>query len=98
MGRASSGKVASRIADRDRDRRISARHGDLAETSNLLAVAIDRRFDGQADRVPVSVKVIGVEDLITEQITVSRTEGAPSREAVTRVRALTALARAGVGG
>jgi hypothetical protein len=69
-----------------------------AEASNLLAVAIDRRFNGQADRVPVSVKVIGVEDLITEQNTVSLTEGAPSREAVTRVRALTALARAGVGG
>jgi hypothetical protein len=69
-----------------------------AEASNLLAVVIDRRFDGQADRVPVSVKVIGVEDLITEQIIFSLTEGAPSREAATRARVLTALGRAGVGG
>jgi len=69
-----------------------------AEVSNLLAVAIDRRFDGQAARVPVSVKVIGVEDLITEQITFSLTEGTPSKEAVRRARVLTALGRAGVGG
>jgi hypothetical protein len=69
-----------------------------SEVSNLLAVTIDRRFEEQAEREPVSVKVIGIEDLITEQVTFSLTEGAPSRETATRVRVLTALGRAGVGG
>jgi len=69
-----------------------------SEVSNLLAVTIDRRFEEQAEREPVSVKVIGIEDLITQQVTFSLTEGAPSREAATRARVLTALGRAGVGG
>src|ERR1700683_5507365 len=34
-----------------------------SEVSNLLAVTIDRRFEEQAEREPVSVKVIGIEDL-----------------------------------
>ena len=69
-----------------------------SEVSNLIAVSIDRRFEEQAESEAVSVKVIGIEDLITEQVAFSLTDGAPSREAATRVRMLTALGRAGVGG
>ena len=70
----------------------------LAEVSSLLAVAIDRRFEEQAERETAFVQSIGIEDLIAEQVTLSLTEGAPSREAATRARVLAALGRAGVGG
>jgi hypothetical protein len=70
----------------------------VAEQANALAVAIDLRPSGQAENEPLSLKVVGVEDLIVRQVHEWLRDGAAPGEAATKLQALVALAREGVGG
>jgi hypothetical protein len=70
----------------------------LADLSNELTVAIDLGCTGLADGAMVSLKVIGIEDLIVEELTRGLMRQAPSREVSARVRELVGLGRAGVAG
>jgi hypothetical protein len=64
-----------------------------AELANLLTVATDSE---PVDRNRAPLKVIGIEDVITEQVASWRTHRVP--QAMTRIQVLVALARRGIGG
>jgi len=66
-----------------------------AELSNVLSVVTDL---DHLDRTQVTIKVLGIEDLIAEQIAGWLARRAPSGEAAALVDALVELARTGVGG
>jgi hypothetical protein len=66
-----------------------------AELANLLTIATDGERMG---RVRTSLKVIGIEDVIAEQVASWRTHRVPSAQATTRIQVLVALARCGIGG
>jgi hypothetical protein len=67
-----------------------------AEQANRLMVAIDLDLPRPTD--VVSLKVIGIEDLISQQVGCWLRDGSPSGEFVSKLQALLALGRAGVGG
>jgi hypothetical protein len=66
-----------------------------AALANLLTVAMSVE---RVERVGTSLKVIGIEDVIAEQVTSWRTRRVPSAQATTRIQTLIALARRGIGG
>ena len=66
-----------------------------AELANLLTIATDGERMG---RVRTSLKVIGIEDVIAEQVASWRTHRTPSTQTTTRIHMLIALARRGIGG
>jgi hypothetical protein len=66
-----------------------------AELANLLTIATDGDL---ADRRRASLKAIGIEDVIAEQVASWRTDRVPSAQAATRIQVLVALARRGIGG
>jgi hypothetical protein len=68
------------------------------EVRSTLAVTIDLELRGPAETEPVSLKVVGIEDLIVEEAVHSLTQGRASREAAQRAQALVGLGRAGVAG
>jgi hypothetical protein len=70
----------------------------LAEQCNVLTVLLDLDAAGPADSQLVSLKVVGIEDLITDEVACQRRYGAPWGEVATRARVLVALGRKGVGG
>ena len=49
----------------------------LAEQCNVLTVLLDLDAAGPADRQLVSLKVVGIEDLIIEEVACQRRHGAP---------------------
>jgi hypothetical protein len=61
--------------------------------SNILSLAVDLEATGPADKNLVSLKVVGIEDLIVEQVACWLKH--PTGEAATRIRVLTGLARRG---
>jgi hypothetical protein len=67
-----------------------------AEQANQLRIALDREPGGRAG--VATLKVIGIEDLVVEQIRSWLLDGGPSGEQVNVLQALVASARAGVGG
>ena len=69
----------------------------LAQPSNTLTVALDLGATGPADRELVSLKVVGIEDLIVSEVAGMQRQG-PSQEAAARARVLAVLGRNGVGG
>jgi hypothetical protein len=66
-----------------------------AEVANLLTVVTEGERVGW---VGTSLKVIGIEDVITEQVTSWRSHRMPSRQTITRIHVLIALAHRGIGG
>ena len=66
-----------------------------AELANLLTIATEGERVG---RVRTSLKVIGIEDVIAEQVASWRTHRMPSTQTTTRIHMLIALARRGIGG
>lgn len=66
-----------------------------AELANLLTIAINVE---RVERVRRSLKVIGIEDVIAEQVVSWRTHRVPAAQAITRIQALVALARRGICG
>jgi hypothetical protein len=70
----------------------------VAQPANSVVVAIDLESTGQAGSEPLSVKVVGIEDLIVWQVGGWLRDGAASGEAAGKLRALVGLAREGVGG
>ncbi len=69
-----------------------------AEQANALVVAIDLWATGQAGRESLSLKVVGIEDLIVRQVGGWLRDGAVSGEAAAKLQALVGLARDGVCG
>ena len=69
----------------------------LAQPSNTLTVALDLGATGAADRELVSLKVVGIEDLIVSEVAGMQRQG-PSEEVAARARVLAELGRNGVGG
>jgi hypothetical protein len=69
----------------------------LAQASNTLTVALDLGATGPADRELVSLKVVGIEDLIVSEVAGMQRQG-PSEEVAARARVLAELGRNGVGG
>jgi hypothetical protein len=67
-----------------------------AEQANQLTVALDLEWQGRSDAT--TLQVVGIEQLIVEQVRGWLLDGAPRGEPVMQVQALVALARAGVGG
>ena len=72
--------------------------GGLAEQCNVLIVLLDLDAAGPADSQLVSLKVVGIEDLIIEEVVCQRRHGAPWGEVAAKARVLVALGREGVGG
>jgi hypothetical protein len=70
----------------------------VAERANALAVAIDLRPTRRAQREPMSLKVIGVEDLIARLAGAWLRDSTVSGEAAAKLQTLVSLAREGVGG
>jgi hypothetical protein len=70
--------------------------GSPAEQANQVTVTLDLERSGPSG--VTTLKVVGIEDLIIEQVRCWLLDGAPVGENVTRLQALVALARAGVGG
>ena len=68
---------------------------DSAELSNVLTVINDLDLE---QRAQASLKVIGIEDLIAEQVVVCLMLRTPFSETASLTRVLVALAREGVGG
>jgi hypothetical protein len=66
-----------------------------AELANLLIIATGGE---RVDRKRAPLKVIGIEDVIAEQVAFWRTHRVPSAQATTRIQVLVALARRGIGG
>jgi hypothetical protein len=66
------------------------------EPANHLTVALD--IDPFGPLIGSTLRVVGIEDLIIAQARTWLSAGAPGGEDVTRLQALVALARAGVGG
>jgi hypothetical protein len=77
--------------------KITEDHAPLgpAELSNLLTIATDGE---PVDRVRTSLKVVGIEDVIAEQVASWRAHRVPCALATTRIQVLVALARRGIGG
>jgi hypothetical protein len=73
-----------------------ATSGTPAKQANQLTVALDVERSGPSSAT--TLKVVGIEDLIAEQVRCWLLDGGPSGEHVTMLQALVALARAGVGG
>jgi hypothetical protein len=69
----------------------------LAQPTNMLTVALDLGATGPADQELVSLKVVGIEDLIVSEVAGMQRQG-PSQEAAARARVLAELGRNGVGG
>jgi hypothetical protein len=67
-----------------------------AKQANQLTVALDLERYGRSD--VTTLQVVGIENLIAEQVQCWLLDGAPRGEHVTRLQALVALAWAGVGG
>ncbi len=67
-----------------------------AERSNILTVTLDA--DGASDTLAPRLQVIGIEDLIAEQIAHGLGQGARYGEVSTAIEMLVGLGRAGVGG
>lgn len=70
---------------------------DLAARSNILRVALDEPSRG-ATGVTEWLNVVGIEDLIVQQITSWMARRAPEEDTPARIDVLDALGRAGVGG
>ncbi len=70
----------------------------VAEQSNALVVAINLRPTGSAETEIVSLKVVGIEDLIVQQVGGWLRDRAAAGEAATKLQVLVGLAREGVGG
>jgi hypothetical protein len=70
----------------------------VAERANALAVAIDLSPNGEAEREPLSLKVVGIEDLIVRQVGAWLRDGTAPGEAAAKLQALVGLALGGVGG
>jgi hypothetical protein len=68
----------------------------VAERSNRLIVAIDLVRSGPAD--VVSLKVVGIEDLLVQQAGCWLVDRSPPGEAATRLQVLLGVGREGVGG
>ena len=69
----------------------------LVQPTNTLSVAIDLGAAGPADRELVSLKVVGIEDLIVAEVAGMQRQG-PSEQVVARARVLAELGWNGVGG
>lgn len=69
----------------------------LVQPTNTLSVAIDLGATGPADRELVSLKVVGIEDMIVAEVAGMQRQG-PSEEAAAKARVLVELGRNGVGG
>jgi hypothetical protein len=63
----------------------------------MLTVALDLGVTGPADSELVTMKVVGIEDLIVEDAVFPRSHGVASGEAAERARILVGLGREGVG-
>ena len=70
---------------------------NLAALSNVLRV-VDGPPQDAADLIPVWLKVVGIEDLLAEQISSWMARRSPTGDISARIHALDALSRAGVGG
>ena len=68
------------------------------ELSSVLTVAVDLGTHGLADKEPAWLKVIGIEDLIAEQVRGWLMDRAPAGEPGLRIQALVGLGQEGVGG
>jgi hypothetical protein len=66
-----------------------------AEAANLLTIATE---GGRVGRVGTSLKVIGIEDVIAQQVASWRSHRMPSTQTITRIHTLIVLARRGIGG
>jgi hypothetical protein len=77
--------------------KITGDHAPLgaAELANLLTIATDGE---RVDQNRASLKVIGIEDVIAEEVASWRTHRVTSAQATTRIQVLVALARRGIGG
>ena len=71
---------------------------DLAARSNVLRVALDESSRDATDVTQEWLNVIGIEDLIVQQITSWMARRAPGENTPARIGVLDALGRAGVGG
>ena len=71
---------------------------NLAALSNVLRVVLDGPPQDAADLIPVWLKVVGIEDLLAEQISSWMARRSPTGDISARIHALDALSRAGVGG
>jgi hypothetical protein len=78
------------------DIRPEAEPATPAELANQLWLALDLELSGRSG--VAALKVVGIEDLIVEQIRCWLLDGGPSGEQVNVLQALVASARAGVGG
>jgi hypothetical protein len=67
-----------------------------AEQANQLTVALDLERHGRS--AATTLQVVGIENLIAEQVQGWLLDGAPRGEPIAQLQALVALARAGVGG
>jgi hypothetical protein len=70
--------------------------GTPAEPASPLTVTLDMERHGRSG--VATLQVVGIEDLIIDQARCWLSDGAPRGEDATRLQALVALARAGVGG
>jgi hypothetical protein len=68
----------------------------VAEQSNTLVVVLDLDPSGSTDEA--SLKVVGIEDLIAQQVGCWLRDGAPSGALAAQVQALVGLGQEGVGG
>ena len=66
-----------------------------AEVANLLTIVTEGEG---VSRVPTSLKVSGIEDVIAAQVATWRSHRMPSTQTTTRVHTLVALGRCGIGG
>jgi hypothetical protein len=70
----------------------------IGERANTLVVTIDREPTGQAESGPLPLKVVGIEDLIVQQVGGWLRDGAASGEAEAKLQALVGVALEGAGG
>jgi hypothetical protein len=77
---------------------IDRARAGAGELSNLLTVAADLGASGPADREPGWLKVIGIEDVIVDQVSRWLLERAPVGGPGLRLQALVGLGQEGVGG
>jgi hypothetical protein len=70
----------------------------VTEWAHALTVAIDLTPNGEPESEPLSLKVVGIEDLIVRQVGDWLRDGAASGEAAATLQTLVSLAREGVGG
>jgi hypothetical protein len=70
----------------------------MAELSNRLVVGVDVRPIELEDTAPVPLKVVGIEDLIAQQVGYWLSDGHRSGVCATRLQALAELGQGGVGG